>query len=194
MLVVYLAAGLAAGLVAFARLPGEIPTVAVAAVWIGAFLICRRLGQETVASVCVELVTGIVFVMTAFYTVHASTLAVRGVQVQATVTDISTARTRGSTTYSYRLAGPDGHPVKGGRLAEQSSGFDVGDKVTVIADPDGLVAPEKPGEVATVRRWWIANGSSFAATVLAVLWAAWRTGRVTPLDRTHSTNGGAEGE
>ena len=164
----HVAAAVVAGLVSFARLPGGLPLFVVIVAWLGALLTCTRLNLGTFWSMLGVAITGAVFVFTAFYAVHSSALASRGVTVRATVVDVGRP---GRGEYLYQLADPDGRPIQGG-LFEMSDDYGVSDQLVVVVDPAGLVRPETAGEVAAARPMWIANGVSFGVTALIALWAA----------------------
>jgi hypothetical protein len=187
----YVAAALVAGLMAFTRLPGALPTFAVLLVGIGAiqarYWLTRGRGwtlpRAAVILAGVEMLAGFVFVVTTFYGSNASVLALRGATVQATVIDTSTATARrGSTTHLYELAGPAGRPIPG-RLSD-SDAFHVGDQVVVLVDPDGLVDPETPRKVAAARAIWIATAVSFGVAALMALLTTRSARRVKPASTT----------
>jgi hypothetical protein len=168
----WVGAAIVAGLASFAHLPGILPEAVVILAWLGAFLLGQRLVEGSGWGLIGGVLAAGTFVVATFYGVHASTLALGGATVTATVVDINTARAKSSTTYLYKLAGPDGHDI-GGRLSEDFDLFDVGDQVVVVADPAGLVDPELPGEVDAGRPIWITSGISFVVTGLMALWMAW---------------------
>jgi hypothetical protein len=177
----YVAAALVAGLLTFARLPGTWSVGLAVVAWAGAFGIglwlVRVVGSGW--SVVGGMFAGLVFVLTASGGVHATTLELRGVTVYSTVIDVSSAESRASITHVYKLADPEGHQIAG-HLSETgdllSGHRRVGDHVLVVADPDGLVDPETPGQIADARLVWIANGLSLVATAIMAL----RTARSGP--------------
>jgi hypothetical protein len=109
------------------------------------------------------------FVVLTFYGAHASTLAWRGQQMQATVTQVRITDVNKSTTYSYQLADVSGYRIPG-HLLEDSDSFAVGDGVAVMVDPGGWVAPETIGEVHAARPILIIGGTAFVLTAATSLW------------------------
>ncbi|MBB4752691.1 hypothetical protein [Actinoplanes lobatus] len=81
----------------------------------------------------------------------------------------------------YRLTRLDGSPLPGTICRRDrypgNDEFGVGDDITVLLDPAGLVAPEVPGRV----RWaWIPGGLALASFA-GLVWAVWRNaGRPVP--------------
>jgi hypothetical protein len=173
----YVAAALVPGLLTFARLRGGWSVGAALMAWAGAFLISLWLVPVAGSgwSVVGATLAGLVFVLTASESVHATTLELRGVTVYSTVIDVSSVESRASIAHVYKLADPAGHQIAG-HLSETgdllSGHRPVGDRVLVVADPDGLVDPETPGQLAGARLAWIANGVSFVVTAFMALWTA----------------------
>jgi hypothetical protein len=176
----YVAAALVAGLLAFSHSGGWSVGVALMA-WVAAFGIglwlVRVVGSGW--SVVGGLFAGLVFVVTAPSCVHAATLELRGARVDSAVLEVRSSVGKASIGHEYTLADPQGHRIAG-HLSETgdllSNNRRVGDHVLVVADPDGLVDPETPDQLADARLVWIANGVSLVVTVFMAL----RTARSAP--------------
>ena len=173
----YVAVALVVVLLVFARVPATWSVGISLMAWAVALLIGLRLVRVAGSgwSVIGGAVAGLVFVLTASSGVHATTLELRGVFVYSTVIEVGSSDSRASITCVYTLAGPDGRQIAG-HLSESgdllSSHRRVGDHLLVVADPDGLVDPETPGQVANARPVWIANVVSFVVTAFMAIWTA----------------------
>ena len=104
-----------------------------------------------------------------------SVLSFRGVPVTASVSDVSSYVDRGQTTYEFTLVEPDGAVVPGGTLEEtadpnQAQPYRVGNRVTVVFDPDGVVAPELPQDVHPASSQFIAAGVLVVVLLGCFVW------------------------
>jgi hypothetical protein len=93
----YATAGLLAGLVPFAALPGDWALGLVAFLLVAAFVVGQQLVWAGFWSLLGGLLAAGTFIFLTSYGVHASTLAWRGQQMQATVTHISVTRVKASS-------------------------------------------------------------------------------------------------
>jgi hypothetical protein len=109
----------------------------------------------------------------------------RGERAAATVDGVYAVGRGRSRSYRYRLVDAGGHRVPG-YLREEWERFTVGSRVTVVVDPDGVVAPETADEVEEAKALWIINGVAFAATVFMALWSA----RMRPREGAHRHDSG----
>ena len=110
----------------------------------------------------------------AFYT---AVLETRGERIEATVTQVREGAEDGRHLY-YRLAGPEGTPIAGelGMWpgaeigASDNPEGQVGARVTVIRDPEGLVDPRLPADVnaASAAFIWLL---AFTMTAVACMFA-----------------------
>jgi hypothetical protein len=107
----------------------------------------------------------------------SAVLAYRGERVEATVVAVRDGRESGRHLY-YALAGPDGRRISGelGQWPGSSIGAPanpegtVGRLVTVVRDPDGLVDPRLPEELAGAGGAWILGpGTCATIAVLCLL-------------------------
>jgi hypothetical protein len=168
---VYAAAALGGGLIPFLALPGNMPFMAVAFVFVVALVVGQQLVQASSWSALGGALAGFALMFTTFYGVPLGVLAWRGQTIQATVISVQTSRYKASTTYFYGLADARLRRLPG-HLSEDSNYFAVGEEVMVVTDPNGMIDPQTPGEVGAVRPIWIANAISFAVTALMALWIA----------------------
>ncbi|MFG3580889.1 hypothetical protein [Micromonospora chersina] len=142
------------------------------------------------ASLAVKAVAMAAFVASLFWVIammfapRLTVLHLRGQPVVATVVDHDAGRYYGrggrQEEHCYRLQRTDGSPIFGD-ICRDSDEFAVGEKLTVLVDPSGLIAPETLSEVAAARFWQIPGLVSLVAT-LALCWV---TGGLTP----HVANG-----
>jgi len=173
----YVAAALVGGLLVFTGLPSDFclsasVVLCIVAFWCGVLLVPTN---GTVFGVIGGLIAAMALAYTLPTGVQTATLALRGSTIDSTVIDVKSMEGKSTwIIYRYKLADPDGHEITG-RLTE-TGGFNdgrrVGDHVLVVADPDGLVDPETPSQVAAARRHWIVCGISFLVTALMALWSA----------------------
>lgn len=124
-------------------------------------------------------VASLFWMITMMFAPRLTVLAVRGEPVVATVVHHEASRflDRGSSDdeHCYRLQRTDGSPIFGD-ICRGLDEFAVGDTVTVLVDPSGLIAPETPDEVADARFWQIPA----LVSLLAMLALCWLTGGLTP--------------
>ncbi|GIE33819.1 hypothetical protein Ait01nite_068640 [Actinoplanes italicus] len=105
----------------------------------------------------------------------ATVLTQRGEQVAATVVSLRDGTGKDQHRYST-LDGPDGRRIPGELKRRPGSEFDalddpvgmVGERVTVVRDPEGLVDPRLPEELTDARSEWIIVASC-SWVVIAVL-------------------------
>ncbi|HTJ34609.1 MAG TPA: hypothetical protein VL738_15390 [Dactylosporangium sp.] len=166
----YVGAGLGAAAMPFARLPGEMPAIAVAVLLVAAFVV----GQQLVwyngwIQIGGALAAG-VFVICTGMAAHSSVLSWHGERIEAVVAGVSVTRgSHSSTTYHYGLVDDQGRPIPG-HLSELDPEFDRGERVTVVVDRRNWVDPQTTGEVGAARPLWIAALIGLAlTTVLSVL-------------------------
>ncbi|MFJ3665786.1 hypothetical protein ACIPSE_04960 [Streptomyces sp. NPDC090106] len=103
------------------------------------------------------------------------TLQRRGERITATVVREwrDPAQGRKARDYHYELERQDGTKVPGPALRESSDRYDVGQTVTVIADPEGVLRPRTPGEADATGDALGAAGFALAA-LGSVGWMTWR--------------------
>ncbi|WP_186316190.1 hypothetical protein [Catellatospora sichuanensis] len=117
----------------------------------------------------------------------SAVLTDRGQRVEATVISLRDAKGSSRHLY-YTLADPSGRPIPGelGRWPGSSIGASgnpegtVGQRVTVVRDPEGLVDPRLPEELTDAAGLWIIGPG--VASVIAVLCVL--AGRPVTDDRT----------
>jgi hypothetical protein len=161
----YVAAGLGAAAMPFARLPGDWPTIAVVALLVLAFVVGQYVVRYDAWIHIGTLVAAGVFVVCTGMAAHSSVLSWHGERVDAVVTGVSVLRgPHGSRTYHYVLADDQKHPIQG-HLPEVSPEFDIGDRVTIVVDRHNWVDPQTPGAVAAARPLWISALIGLALTM-----------------------------
>ena len=103
------------------------------------------------------------------------TLQQRGETVVATVVGerLDPADGRKSRDSYYTLEHEDGTRVPGPEMRTTSDLYDVGQTVTVIADPEADLRPQTPGQADATGEVLGAAGFALAA-VGSVVWMAWR--------------------
>ncbi|KOX29175.1 hypothetical protein ADL07_24915 [Streptomyces sp. NRRL F-4707] len=103
------------------------------------------------------------------------TLQHRGEEVTATVVKegLDPARGRKGRHSHYELRREDGSRVPGPELETTTDLYDVGQELTVIADPEGALRPRTPGQ-ADATGELIGAGAAGLAALGAVGWTAWR--------------------
>jgi hypothetical protein len=130
--------------------------------------------------VAAVLLTAVFSLLSGPVGVGAAVLAERGEQVAATVKSARVGKGRFGDNIHYTLAAPDGKRIPG-EWTDGRSGDDdtraVGEPVTVVADPDGLVHPHGPDDVASAWAFWLLG----AAILLPVLLLALGAGRPAEL-------------
>ncbi|WP_139131902.1 hypothetical protein [Micromonospora chersina] len=137
------------------------------------------------ASLAVKAVAMAAFVASLFWVIammfapRLTVLDLRGQPVVATVVDHDVNRYHGrggkQEEHCYRLQRTDASPVFG-KICRDWDEFAVGETLTVLVDPSGLIASETPGEVAAARFWQIPGLVSLVATLVL----CWVTGGLTP--------------
>ncbi|MFE3035968.1 hypothetical protein ACFXKY_30475 [Streptomyces canus] len=104
------------------------------------------------------------------------TLERRGERITATVVRDWPApdREREADTYDYALARLDGTRLPGPALQAGSGSFAVGQRVTVLADPEGVLRPRIPGDAHATGD--VLGVGAFALLALGVVAATTRRG------------------
>ncbi|MFJ4920398.1 hypothetical protein [Streptomyces sp. NPDC088725] len=99
----------------------------------------------------------------------------RGEKVTATVVKewLDPAQGRKARDSHYALEHQDGTEVPGPAMTTTSDLYDVGQKVTVIEDPDGELRPQTPGQ-ADATGDALSSAALALAALGAVAWMAWR--------------------
>ncbi|MER6147881.1 hypothetical protein ACWCQB_06545 [Streptomyces hirsutus] len=103
------------------------------------------------------------------------TLQQRGEEVTATVVREwrDAAEGRKARDYHYALEGQDGTAVPGPAMKATSDRYDVGQDITVIADPKGELRPQTPGQADPTGE--AVGSAAFAFAALgSVAWMTWR--------------------
>ncbi|PWU44972.1 hypothetical protein DLJ46_23295 [Micromonospora globispora] len=178
--------GLIAALASLIALPDWVPLAAVVVAALVVSQLVWTRGMWRAASFAVKTLTVATFLASTFWMMamtqapRTTVLALRGKPVVATIVkhDIThyPGRSGGYDEHCYRLERTDSTPVFG-RICRDSDEFTVGDRITLLVDPSGLIAPETPDEVAYARSWQIMGLVSLVAT-LALCWIS---GGLTPL-------------
>ncbi|MFU8875780.1 hypothetical protein, partial [Micromonospora sp. SL4-19] len=137
-------------------------------VWRGASLTVKAVAMAA-------FVASVLWVLAMVVAPRLTVLDLRGQPVVATVVDHDVSRSGKQTEHCYRLQRTDGNPIFGD-ICRDWDEFAVGETMTVLVDPSGLIAPETPGEVADARFWQIAGLVSLVATLVL----CWVTGGLTP--------------
>jgi hypothetical protein len=162
----YVAAGLAAAAVVFARLPGLLPMATVSLLLVAAFVVGQQLVWYSWWAQLGGFFAAAVFVVCTFLAAHSSVLAWHGNRVEAVVRDVAAVHgPRQSETYLYVLVDADERRIPG-HLSEDSPEFDVGEEVTVVVDRRNWVDPETTGEVDAARPLWLAALIGLVLTVV----------------------------
>ncbi|MFU8855053.1 hypothetical protein ACNAW0_29420 [Micromonospora sp. SL1-18] len=157
-----------------------LPMVAlVIAVVVAGVLVWNSVWRE--ASLAVKAVALATFLASFFWAIamfqapRLTVLALHGEPVVATVVDHDvthySTRSGGFDVHCYSLQRGDGTPLFGDICRDWDDEFAVGERLTVLADPSGLIAPETPDEVADARFWQIFGLVSLVAT-LALCWVS----------------------
>ncbi|MGR6318806.1 hypothetical protein Q2K19_31970 [Micromonospora soli] len=158
----------------------ELPMVAlVIAMVVASVLVWNSVWSE--ASLAVKAVAMAAFVASFFWVLtmmeapRLTVLALHGEPVVATVVDHDVAhystRSGGFDVHCYSLRLSDGTPLFGDICRHWDDEFAVGETLTVLVDPSGLIAPETPDEVADARIWQILGLVGLVAT-LALCWVS----------------------
>ncbi|MEV4043598.1 hypothetical protein RKD32_002139 [Streptomyces sp. SAI-195] len=103
------------------------------------------------------------------------TLQQRGEEVTATVVKerLDPAQGRKARHSHYELRREDGSRVPGPELETTTDLYDVGQELTVIADPEGALRPRTPGQ-ADATGELLGAGAAGLAALGAVGWMTWR--------------------
>lgn len=112
------------------------------------------------------LLLGMVPAVVAGTAIDGSLLSIRGVVVRASITDMSEGIGRSAITFQYSLTAPDGTAIPGGGYdvsgdLGSAAPYHVGDKITVVYDPKGVVHPAAPEDAQP-------QSDSFAFVALAI--------------------------
>ena len=104
------------------------------------------------------------------------TLERRGERITATVVRewLAPDQGRADHTYDYVLARRDGTRVPGPALQAKSGSYALGQRVTVLADPQGVLRPRTPGDADATRD--VLSVGAFALIALGVVAATARRG------------------
>jgi hypothetical protein len=176
----YGAAGAIAAVLPFARLPGDWPTATVTLALAAAYVVGQQLVRYGFWAQLGGLVAAGLFVVTTGLAAHSLVLMAHGERVQATVTRIDTVHgPRAVRTYLFSLTAGHGRPI-GGQLTESTREFDVGDRVEVVVDPRGWIAPKTTGEVDAATPLGITALVGFALTVVMSVFAGHSRGSGPP--------------
>ncbi|MEU7584385.1 hypothetical protein AB0B50_43160, partial [Streptomyces sp. NPDC041068] len=103
------------------------------------------------------------------------TLQRRGEEITATVVEERRDEPRGreARAYHYTLERRDGTRVPGPEMKPESGRYAIGQEITVIADPEGELAPRTPGEADATGE--LLGAGAFALAALgSVAWMARR--------------------
>nr|WP_203615730.1 hypothetical protein [Streptomyces sp. SID13726] len=106
------------------------------------------------------------------------TLERRGERVNATVVREWRASDQGQqeNTYDYALARRDGTRIAGPALQTRSGRFAVGQRITVLVDPEGLLRPRTPGDADATAG--VLGVGAFALVALGIVAGTARRGAV----------------
>ncbi|MEU6763839.1 hypothetical protein ABZ916_15105 [Streptomyces sp. NPDC046853] len=138
-------------------------------------LLIRRLGAPGTYAALFIVGASVMSVGVAGMAREDLTLQQRGNEVTATVSKErrDPGQGRKNRDYHYTLQRQDGTPVPGPDLTTPSDLYEVGQTVTVIADPEGELAPRTPGQADATGE--LLGASAFALAALAsVGWMARR--------------------
>jgi len=155
--------------------------VALAPLWIvhGVLLVLllRKLGakESSTYTMLFIVATSVMSVYIADMARDDLTLQRRGEKITATVVREwrDPAQGRRARDYHYELEGQDGTKVPGPALRTSNDRYDVGQTVTVVADPEGELRPQTPGEADATGDALGAVGFALAA-LGSVGWMTWR--------------------
>ncbi|WP_053851356.1 hypothetical protein [Streptomyces sp. NRRL B-24085] len=141
-----------------------------------AVLLSRLCADETALSAALLVGASLAAVYVADLARDELTLDRRGERVTATVVRDWPApdRGRGADTYDYALARRDGTRLPGPALQAASGSLAVGQTVTVLADPAGVLRPRLPGDTGATGE--ALGVGAFALIALGVVGATARRG------------------
>jgi hypothetical protein len=101
--------------------------------------------------------------------VGAAVLAERGKQVDAVVKAARIEKSRLGDNVHYTLTGPDSKRIPGEWTTALPAPHAVGEPVTVVVDPDGLVHPHAPDDVASAWTFWLVGAVILLPALLLAL-------------------------
>ncbi|MEV7321793.1 hypothetical protein [Streptomyces sp. NPDC093970] len=161
-------------------LAGDVGPVLLIPLWIVhavlLVLLIRRLGARTSSTYTMLfiVVTSVMSVYVADMARDDLTLQRRGERVTATVVKEwrDAAEGRKARDYNYTLEREDGTKVPGPAMRTLTDLYDVGQKVTVIEDPQGELRPRTPGQADATSEELGSLGFALAA-LGAVAWTTW---------------------
>ncbi|MFK0154917.1 hypothetical protein ACIQVK_22905 [Streptomyces sp. NPDC090493] len=140
-------------------------------------LLIRRLGARTSSTYTMLFIvaTSVMSVYVADMARDDLTLQQRGERVTATVVKKwrDAAEGRQARDYNYALEREDGTKVPGPAMRTLTDLYDVGQKMTVIEDPQGELRPKTPGQADATGEELGSLGFALAA-LGAVAWTTWR--------------------
>ncbi|MEV0639632.1 hypothetical protein AB0I77_32800 [Streptomyces sp. NPDC050619] len=140
-------------------------------------LLIRKLGAKESSTYAALFIVGpsLMSVYVADMARDDLTLQQRGEKVTATVVKEwrDPAQGRKARDYNYERQAQDGFKVPGPAMKTPTDRYNVGRAVTVIADPEGELRPQTPGE-ADATGETLGSGAFALAALGAVGWMAWR--------------------
>ncbi|MEU6480718.1 hypothetical protein ABZ858_28335 [Streptomyces sp. NPDC047017] len=140
-------------------------------------LLLRKLGarESSTYAMLFVLATSLMSVYVAGMARDVLTLQRRGEQVSAEVVRQwrDPAEGRKARDYNYELRRPDGSKVPGPPLKTSSDSYDIGQTLTVIEDPKGVLRPRTPAQ-ANATGEMIGSAAFALCALAAVAWMAWR--------------------
>ncbi|MFF8536212.1 hypothetical protein ACF07B_30355 [Streptomyces sp. NPDC015532] len=140
-------------------------------------LLIRKLGAKESSTYAALFIvaTSLMAVYVAAMARDDLTLQQRGEKVTATVVKKwrDPAEGRKNRDYNYTLEHQDGTEVPGPAMKTSSGRYDVGQKVTVLEDPQGELRPQTPGQ-ADATGEALGSGALALAALGAVGWMTWR--------------------
>ncbi|MER6524611.1 hypothetical protein [Streptomyces sp. NPDC001508] len=140
-------------------------------------LLIRKLGAKESSTYATLFIvaTSLMSVYVAAMARDDLTLQQRGEKVTAIVVKKwrDPAEGRKNRDYNYALEHQNGTKVPGPAMKTSSDLYDVGQKVTVIEDPQGELRPQTPGQ-ADATGEELGSGASALAALGAVGWMTWR--------------------
>ncbi|GAA1793301.1 hypothetical protein GCM10009682_13970 [Luedemannella flava] len=183
--VVYAVAMAVAGSMALTAAPFGWVAGAVAASWAVAFVaVSLALDWHVMSVLRVSLlVVSFLATLSALFLVPDALLGVRGVEVSATIVAADETPAVDDGRLLFTLADPAGRTLAG-RL-EAGDSLTVGDRVTVVADPEGLVHPQLAGDVPGGGALPVGLLLTMYGMVLVLGWLCAR--------QAHRSRSGAEG-
>jgi hypothetical protein len=160
---VILGAAAFGGLMSFVPIDGLIPMTVGLFVMAIAAGVAEAIAPKVAWARNVTVVAGLGLAIFVNFAAQATVLAAHGQRVGATVVGVVWMPGGRTPDYLYTLARDDRQPPN--RPLDEVSEYAVGERVTVVVDPTGLVAPETAGEVAAGWIWWVAAGVAFVPVI-----------------------------